>query len=184
MAPGMWLVLRVVRGRGWKETVGDTGPCCGMGMESTPSGRETETETNSKDCFVLRARERSPQALGYTVPAISGLPILAHGEDSCPQSLTQSPSLSYHQNKMASTFIHIQKLDACYKLFFFPSTLDTCLLSHFCLFSLRHSPHCCPPLPSSRSSPESGQGTTGRPNRTTNTSQSNHRFMPPGIKTQ
>lgn len=35
VAPGMWLVLRVVRGRGWKETVGDTGPCCGVGIEST-----------------------------------------------------------------------------------------------------------------------------------------------------
>lgn len=36
VTPGKRLVRTVVRGRGWKETVGDTGPW--SGMESTPTG--------------------------------------------------------------------------------------------------------------------------------------------------
>lgn len=34
VTPGKWTVRRVVRGRGWKETVGDTGPCIGTGLET------------------------------------------------------------------------------------------------------------------------------------------------------
>lgn len=35
MAPVKWLIRRAVRGRGLKETVGDTGPWGGVGLEST-----------------------------------------------------------------------------------------------------------------------------------------------------
>lgn len=50
VTPGKWLVRRVVRGRGWKETVGDTGPWSGVEMESTPTG---ENRHKSKGlCYI------------------------------------------------------------------------------------------------------------------------------------
>lgn len=72
VAPGKWLVRRAVRGRGWKETVGDTGPQVDMGLESTSTGGKTET--NPKDYFSLRAW-KGPHALGHTVPTTYCLPI-------------------------------------------------------------------------------------------------------------
>lgn len=35
--PGKWLALGVERARGWKETVGDTGPRVGVGLETAPA---------------------------------------------------------------------------------------------------------------------------------------------------
>lgn len=38
VTPGKRIVRRAVRGRGWKETVGDTGPCIGTGVETVSTG--------------------------------------------------------------------------------------------------------------------------------------------------
>lgn len=35
--PGKWLFLGVERARGWKETVGDTGPRVDVGLETAPA---------------------------------------------------------------------------------------------------------------------------------------------------
>lgn len=39
--PGKWLALGVERARGWKETVGDTGPRFDVGLEIAPAGSKS-----------------------------------------------------------------------------------------------------------------------------------------------
>lgn len=90
MAPVKWLIRRAVRGRGLKDTVGDTGPWGGVGLESTPTGEETTPETNPKDHLTLRTRERSP-SLGYTVPTTSGFPISYSWRRLLPSALDTEP---------------------------------------------------------------------------------------------
>jgi hypothetical protein len=45
-SPGKWLALEVERTRGWKETVGDTGPRGDVGLETAHADGKTKVETH------------------------------------------------------------------------------------------------------------------------------------------
>lgn len=50
--PGKRLALGVERAKGWKETVGDTGPRGDVGLETVPTGGKTKGETQTpQECY-------------------------------------------------------------------------------------------------------------------------------------
>lgn len=78
--PGKWLFLGVERARGWKETVGDTGPRVDVGLETAPAGSKSRS-INPKDSY--------PQGWGKVPMSQITLSLLqqasqslVHGDDS------------------------------------------------------------------------------------------------------
>lgn len=71
---GKRLALGVERARGWKETVGDTGPWDDVLLEAMSVGGKTKEETQTHRRAGIKELEKGPSAPAHTIFMASRLP--------------------------------------------------------------------------------------------------------------
>lgn len=71
---GKRLARGVERARGWKETVGDTGPWDDVMLETVSAGGKTKEETQTHRRAGIKELEKGPSAPAHTISMASRLP--------------------------------------------------------------------------------------------------------------